>query len=430
MSNEFVNKNPYDYNSLLNSAKIQHLIAGIPSGLSDTEIAYYVYLELGKIVKHDPDLFFCLDEDRAKKFNNNIDEEFYGICKSISELYVSILKRLNIEADLIKKVPNSDISHFDVAIKTDGKVYIANLISDLVRIKTGRRTVGFGCNFENIIKIKLKHFKSQLIDNGVNLDSIDDVLMKSFKTLDFSELNESLDGLENSLKDEKLKNRLKKLKRNISYYENMRKEYPNLSFLNNEELERMNDKFGHSYQVLVPSYENESKKEHTYINEAYDIIKKEALDESILNEVIFEGKDVEKAEELEYKLDYICKIMSHSIPNNGETGYLEDIRSAIILARQILNKDELKRVIPYGIQIGNDSRNIISVLKVLPSENIGTKLYYIYSKDKRTYEKVDVKHLKQFISKSDYVSVVSIGYTFDSELAKLTKKEISDELEI
>ena len=40
-------------------------------------------------------------------YNDKIDSEYYGICKSISELYVSILrdKRIGISADLVKKYP-------------------------------------------------------------------------------------------------------------------------------------------------------------------------------------------------------------------------------------------------------------------------------------------------------------------------------------
>ena len=45
---------------------------------------------------------------RNEKYNDVIDDKYYGICKSISELYVSILKdkRIGISAELVKKYPD------------------------------------------------------------------------------------------------------------------------------------------------------------------------------------------------------------------------------------------------------------------------------------------------------------------------------------
>ena len=112
---------------------------------------YYVYIELGKILKEDPNYALRSDDEKKDHYDDKIDEELYGICKSMSELYVSILKQIGIDADLIRNAPErTDASHVDTVLKIDGKVYLANLISDLANIKAGRRTHSFGINVDEL----------------------------------------------------------------------------------------------------------------------------------------------------------------------------------------------------------------------------------------------------------------------------------------
>ena len=138
------------YKDLVASDKIESIITNMPSDLSDLEKAYYVYIELGKVVSENPDFVFSDRSYKIENYNDAMDEKFYGICKSISELYVSVLKdeRIGIDAELVKKNPESPISHIDTILKIDGKCYVANLISDLSKIKSSRRIDSFGSGRE------------------------------------------------------------------------------------------------------------------------------------------------------------------------------------------------------------------------------------------------------------------------------------------
>lgn len=107
--------------------------------------AYYIYLELGKRLNENPEFVFNNREYKEEHYNDPTNEKYEGVCKSISELYVKILtdKRIGIEAETVKKNAESSLSHVDTILKIEGKTYIANLIADLSRIKTSRRTNWF-----------------------------------------------------------------------------------------------------------------------------------------------------------------------------------------------------------------------------------------------------------------------------------------------
>ena len=122
--NQLLLNSPKDlYTNLINSSEIDNIINNMPQNLSQIEKAYYIYLELGKIVSESPQFVFTNREGKERHYNDVIDSEYYGICKSISELYVSILrdKRIGISADLVKKYPESPITHIDTILKIDGK---------------------------------------------------------------------------------------------------------------------------------------------------------------------------------------------------------------------------------------------------------------------------------------------------------------------
>ena len=133
------------YNDLIKSEKIDSIINNMSQNLSQIEQAYYIYLELGKIISESNFFVFADTQEKIEHYDDKINDEYFGICKSISELYVNILKdkRINIDADLVKKHSQSAISHVDTILKIDGKNYIVNLISDLSRIKTSRRVNSF-----------------------------------------------------------------------------------------------------------------------------------------------------------------------------------------------------------------------------------------------------------------------------------------------
>ena len=98
----------------------------MPKNLSKIEKAYYVYLELGKILSENPEFVFNNREEKERSYNDVIDSKYYGICKSISELYVSILKdkRIGISTDLVKEYPEKTLTHIDAILKIDGKIIL------------------------------------------------------------------------------------------------------------------------------------------------------------------------------------------------------------------------------------------------------------------------------------------------------------------
>ena len=102
------------------------MIIDIQKDLSEMEKAYYIYLEIGKIVKESPKFVFANKTGKVEQYYDLIDDTYYGICKSISELYVSILKdeRIGIPADLVRRYPEALGSHIDTILKIDGKIIL------------------------------------------------------------------------------------------------------------------------------------------------------------------------------------------------------------------------------------------------------------------------------------------------------------------
>ena len=133
------------YSDLIESEKIDRIISNMPKNLSDIEKAYYIYIELGKILKENAK--FVLGDINIKKnhYNDKIDLDYSGICKSISQLYANVLgnKHIGIKATPVIAQPGSSFSHVDTILTIDGKNYICNLISDLSNIKTSKRINSF-----------------------------------------------------------------------------------------------------------------------------------------------------------------------------------------------------------------------------------------------------------------------------------------------
>lgn len=126
--------------------EINKIITNVPKDLTEIEIARYVYLELGKIIRHDTTFKFCENPtEKDNIFDKGIDAPESVtkdvICNSSAELFVYILNKLNIDAFCHYY---KCIKHTDAIFKTsNGSLYYTNLISDLSRIQTGRTTKSF-----------------------------------------------------------------------------------------------------------------------------------------------------------------------------------------------------------------------------------------------------------------------------------------------
>jgi hypothetical protein len=100
----------YYYDVILKKPEIIKILANVPKNeltLSDENYdilkAYYIYVELGKILKEDPNFLFreglYMDSDVSYHYEKPLDTEFYGICKQMSEIYALLLNAVGIEAE-------------------------------------------------------------------------------------------------------------------------------------------------------------------------------------------------------------------------------------------------------------------------------------------------------------------------------------------
>lgn len=126
--------------------KINQIINNVPKNLSEIEIVRYVYLSLGKILVADtrfsygatPELKRSIFEKGKKQIIPDTNEI---ICNSGSELLAYILKKLGINATTYYTEKDS---HAETIVHTsDNKMYALNLVGDLSRIQSNRRTKYF-----------------------------------------------------------------------------------------------------------------------------------------------------------------------------------------------------------------------------------------------------------------------------------------------
>ena len=346
------------YKNLINSSDIDNIINKMPKNLSKIEKAYYVYLELGKILSENPEFVFNNREEKERSYNDVIDSKYYGICKSISELYVSILKDkcIGISADLVKEYPENTLTHIDAILKIDGKNYIANLISDLSRIKTARRVNNFGYDLSRYVQ-----------------DPI--------------------------IKEE-----------NEFYLKRLEQHYGKIDSLTREDIEKLDKKLGYSFFVPKISKENERG---IYTEDTIELLRKDMDNPEVFKKYVLHNQDVPKEDLLKYKLDYIFENIDKITKYNSNVNYLENIRYYMYIARKILSKEECLRIHAYAATVGNDLSNIISILKVKPlNENEKDNIYYVYSTEDKKYICKTPEQMKQFIDGIDKNSLHIIG-TFD-----------------
>lgn len=290
------------YKNLINSSDIDNIINKMPKNLSKIEKAYYVYLELGKILSENPEFVFNNREEKERSYNDVIDSKYYGICKSISELYVSILKdkRIGISADLVKEYPENTLTHIDAILKIDGKNYIANLISDLSRIKTARRVNNFGYDLSRYVQ-----------------DPI--------------------------IKEE-----------NEFYLKRLEQHYGKIDSLTREDIEKLDKKLGYSFFVPKISKENERG---IYTEDTIELLRKDMDNPEVFKKYVLHNQDVPKEDLLKYKLDYIFENIDKITGYNSNVNYLENIRYYMYIARKILSKEECLRIHAYAATVGNDLSN-------------------------------------------------------------------------
>ena len=335
------------YSDLLKSENIENILNNMPQDLSKIEKAYYIYLELGKIINENPHFVFTDRQGKIAHYNDTINDEFFGICKSISELYVSILgdDRIGINADLVKQHPDSPITHIDTILKIDGKNYIVNLISDLSRIKSSRRVNSFCFNLT----------KFQVLSQVPTPSN--------------------------------------------SYLKRLEQHYGKIDSLSREEIEQFDKKLGYSF--FVPQFQKNEER-GIYTEDTIELLKKDMEDPEAFKKYVLHGKNVPKEDFLNYKLDYIFENIDKFTNFKGNMNYLDSIRYYIKIAHKIFSNEEKNRIFAYAAIQGDDLSNIISIIKVKPmdKEN-GKNSYYLYSPDEKKYKSKTPEKMKEFVNGLD-----------------------------
>lgn len=176
---------------------IESIRQNIPEGLTQLEIARYVYIELGKQRRFDHRYYYGNKETEKKIYALSQEsrihpEKFYNkrtlICVSLSNIYHSILKEFGIESRVISDDILLD-GHVMPVLEIDdekrGKMRIkADLQRDLEYIQTGMETACFGTSdefeqeFDKIDEEELKEIDKKI---GYIKDEYRDVEINEIK---------------------------------------------------------------------------------------------------------------------------------------------------------------------------------------------------------------------------------------------------------
>lgn len=178
---------------MIKKIKFIDLLKYIPEGLNDLEKARWVYIKLGKTITYDMNVFYLRDEILGDVYNQKVDinsyESTHLICKSISEIYIDLLKKLGIESELVEVSKDYKFNHVGTKIKfNDGLIVFTDLTLDLYRIQTGMRTLNFaytspGDDYDILSRRELREIDNKLgyTFRGVYLDDFIDFVSEELK---------------------------------------------------------------------------------------------------------------------------------------------------------------------------------------------------------------------------------------------------------
>ena len=337
------------YKDIIKTEEIETIISNMPQNLSQIEKAYYIYIELGKIVKENPQFVFSEVQGKYEHYNDKIDDNYYGICKSISELYVGILrdKRIGISADLFKQYPQSGIGHIDAILNIDGKHYITNLIGDLSRIKTSRRINQFGFDLDR----------------------------------DTGDENENAENRE--------------------YLYRLEKYYGKMSSLNRQEIEQLDTKLGYSF--FIPKIQQNQR--GIYTEDTLKLLKNDFQNPEIFKKYVLDDKDIPEEEWLKYKIGYIFKNIAKYTDFRGKSGILEFTQYYMKVLSKTLSDEEIKRITTYIAAFGGDLSNPISIIDIKPMNQEDDKnkgdMLFICCKNNKIHVRKYIDNIREILGKTE-----------------------------
>lgn len=126
--------------------------------MSDIRKAYYLYRELGKIYQYkinyafmDPNIKDELIE-KVYLYEDGTNNDGEALCIDMDKTYVEALDLLGIEAKLSFLDENNPISHANVIFKDEEEnYYYADIVGDIMHIKTGMKIRNFGLTEEQAL---------------------------------------------------------------------------------------------------------------------------------------------------------------------------------------------------------------------------------------------------------------------------------------
>ena len=326
MNQLLLNRPKNTYEELIHDEEIQNILCNMPHNLSKMEKAYYIYIELGKILKESPEYRLINFEDKKELYNSKINNRYYGICLSMAELYINVLKKVGISADLSKMHPHSEIGHIDAILNINGKHYITNLIGDLSRIKTSKR---------------INHFCFDLSRDTGDTDETE---------------------------------------RNLEYLDRLEAYYGKIDSLSREEIEQLDKKLGYSFFVPRVTEGNRG----IYAEDTINLLRKEINNPETFKKYILHNEDVPEEEWLKYKLDFILGNIDKIIDFNGNMGPMENINFYMKLFQKLLTNKEISRINIHLASLDNEPSKLMSILEVTPpldklDDKDSDSVFYIYS---------------------------------------------------
>lgn len=326
-----------EYKDLMQNEKIQNIIKNMPNDLDEFEKAYYIYLELGKIVIKNSGLFLSTSVDKIAKYNELMDDDLKGVCKTISELYCAILRQpeINIKADMVKFNPEDTISHIETVLNINNEIYLCDLIADLENIKSGKRTKCFCYNMNERIK--------------------------RVKRLDLLEAR----------------------KRVEDFYGK------NLKSISKEKLEDMDKKFNYAF------VSKNDDSQMMYTDDVHEMIYDELKDAKTYKEFVLKGENVDQKDKIKYKMDFIFNNMNNYTKHNGRDGLLETLYLQRKIMTRMMTQEERKQITDnmHICTMNGDPDNLTAILKINES-------YYLYSPEKRTFVETEKEEIKKYVNKN------------------------------
>ena len=114
---------------------------------------------------------------------------------------------------------------------------------------------------------------------------------------------------------------------------------------------------------------------------------------------LFNGEDVPEKDVAERKLDYIfANIDRMTSFNTDKMEYIERIKYYGHIMKYFLELEERKRITPYVITVGNDYRQIISIIRLEGMNPEDSGAYYLFSDSDNQYKKISRQNLRTFLA--------------------------------